>query len=323
MASKNEKSEIKKLLKKAVKSEMPRNISPMHFKLAPAAFSGEEWQYEIKWDGFRTLAYLQNGEVELRSRNNNSFNKRFSRIKEELQQFKINAVLDGEIVALDENGFSDFDRLLSGEKQSLTYFVFDILWYDGFDVTNLPLFERRLLLEQILPHSPIIRFSSHIEANGNELFELAKTHNIEGVVAKKKESVYVPGSRTKEWLKIKTGVECEAVVAGLFLDRDKEGSGFSSLIIGLEEKGNYKYIGLVERGLSPATLKKILATASATHESIFVPVPTVNRKGPFRNKKKNPEIIWLEPTIICKVKYLELDKNGLMRHASFRGLIGL
>lgn len=307
MASKNAKYEIRNLLKKAVKAEMPRNISPMHFKLAPAAFSDQDWQYEIKWDGFRTLAYLQNGEVELRSRNNNSFNKRFSRIKEELQQFKINAVLDGEIVALNENGFSDFDRLLCGEKQSLTYFVFVILWYDGFDVTNLPLFERCLLLEQILPASPIIRFSSHIEADGKELFELAKTHNIEGVVAKKKESVYVPGTRTKEWLKIKTGAECEAVVAGLLLNRDKEGSGVSSLIIGLEEKGNYKYIGIVERGLNPATLKEILATAFATHQSIFLPVPKVNRKGPFRNKIKNAEIIGLEPTIICKIKYLELD----------------
>ena len=108
MASKNAKSEIKKLLKKAVNAKMPRNILPMHFKLAPVAFSDQDWQYEIKWDGFRTLAYLQNGEVELRSRNNNSFNKRFSRIKEELQQFKINPVLDGEIVALNENGFSDF-----------------------------------------------------------------------------------------------------------------------------------------------------------------------------------------------------------------------
>ena len=127
--------------------------------------------------------------------------------------------------------------------------------------------------------------------------------------------------RTEEWLKIKTGLECEAVIAGLLLNRDKEGSGFSSLIIGLEEKGNFKYTWLVERGLSPGTLKEILATATATHESIFAPVPNINRKGPFRNKIKNPKIIRLEPTIICKIKYLELNKNGLMRHTSFTGLI--
>lgn len=113
----------------------------------------------------------------------------------------------------------------------------------------------------------------------------------------------------------------EGIVAGLLLDKDKSGSGFSSLIVGVKESGNFKYLGLVEAGITKTSLHSILKGAKATEKSIFNPAPNVNKNAPFRKKIKNPEIIWLEPTLKCKVKFLELDKFGMMRHALFKGLI--
>ncbi|MGN6247358.1 MAG: ATP-dependent DNA ligase [Ginsengibacter sp.] len=321
MSSKEKKAAINRILKDAQKAEMPSAVNPMNFKLRPAAFDSEDWIFEIKWDGFRMLSFNSGSEVKLRSRNNSSFDKRFNSIKEELQSMNLKAVLDGEVVALDESGCSDFDKLLSGEKNCIAYYVFDILWYDGFSLMNLPLLKRKELLKLILPESDKIHFSDHVETNGKDLFELAKNHNIEGIVGKQKESVYVPGTRTSQWLKIKTAKVTEGIVAGLLLDKDKGGSGFSSLIVGVEEKGVFKYLGLVEAGITKTYLQSILKQAKASEKSIFNPAPNVNKNSPFRKKIKNPEVIWLEPTLHCKVKFLELDKFGIMRHASFKGLI--
>lgn len=186
---------------------------------------------------------------------------------------------------------------------------------------NLPLLKRKELLKFILPQTDKIRFSDHVDGRGKDLFDLAKKHQIEGIVAKRKDNCYLSGIRTSQWLKIKTAKVTEGIVAGLLLDKDKGGSGFSSLIVGMKERGNFKYLGLVEAGLNKASLNAILHRGRPVDHSIFNPAPTVNKKGPFRKKIKNPEIIWLEPTIRCKVKYLELDKFGMMRHASCKGLI--
>lgn len=231
MSLKEKNTAIKKILQNAEKSEMPSNLSPMNFKLHPAPFNNEEWIFEIKWDGFRMLSYSSNGAVKLRSRNNNSFDKRFPTIKEELQSTNINAVLDGEVVVLNENGCSDFDKLLAGEKECITYYVFDILWYEGYFLMNLPVVKRKELLKLILSKTEKVRFCEHIEEQGNDLFELAKNHQIEGIVAKQKDSLYVPGLRTSQWLKIKSAKIKEGIVAGILVDKDIPGSGFSSLIV--------------------------------------------------------------------------------------------
>jgi bifunctional non-homologous end joining protein LigD len=188
----------------------------------------------------RILTYCQGNKVELRSRNKSNFNKRFSAIQEELQIFNLNAVFDGEAVVLKEDGCSDFNQLLEGETECLVYYVFDLLCYNGHNVMDLPLSIRREILKSILPPSNIIRFSDHVDTNRKDLFELAKNHKIKGIVAKNKFSHYIPGIRTSQWLKIKTLQIKEALVAGLLLDTEKHGSGFSSLIIGAEENNFYK-----------------------------------------------------------------------------------
>ena len=298
---------------------MPGNIAPMALTLAVQPFNDKEWQFEIKWDGFRMLAYCSGEQVNLSSRRNNSFNKKFISIKSELQRMKLNAILDGEVVMLNEDGLPNFSNTIApNQKGSVVFYVFDILWVNGRNVLDIPLFQRRKLLKAALGKSDIVRFSDHVDEKGVELFDLVEKHNVEGVVAKHRQSVYSPGYRSNQWLKIKTGKQVEAVVAGYLMDKDK---GFlSSLIIGRKIDNKYKYIGLVDAGVGNLTLKKVFE-ATNTKRSIFSPVPIVNVKTPFRTPIKNPGIVWLKPALKCEVKYLELDRFGMMRHASFKGII--
>jgi bifunctional non-homologous end joining protein LigD len=306
----------------AKKSSIPAGIIPMSFKLTPEAFNHKDWQFEIKWDGFRALAYLDNGKVRLRSRNNMSLDRRFFPVKEALESFCLNAVLDGEIVLLNEKGCADFSGLMSGRKDCLVYYVFDMPWYNGYNLMGVPLYKRREILKEVLPKSSVIRFSEHADEDGVELFSQVKSLQLEGIVAKNKYSLYYPGERTNKWLKIKTEVVRETVIAGILLDRDKRGSGFNSLIVGAKEGDSYRYLGLVDTGITRTTLNEILASVRATTNCIFSPVPPVNARVPFWEPIKNVEVIWLEPTIRSMVKYLELDEYGLMRHARFGGIVG-
>jgi len=298
---------------------MPGNISPMGLTLAHQPFNDKKWIYEVKWDGFRMLAYCSGDEVHLSSRRNNSLNKRFSSIRSELVRLKLNAVLDGEVVMLNEEGLPNFNNIIGTNQRGLAvFYVFDILWFNGRNVLDVPLFQRRKILKLALGKSDIVRFSDHVDEKGIELFELVEKHEVEGIVAKHKESIYSPGYRTNQWLKIKTGKQVEAFVAGYLMDNDK---GFlSSLIIGRKIDNRYKYIGLVEAGVGLQTLKKVFE-ATTTNRCVFSPVPNVNARTPFRTPLKNARIVWLKPGLKCEVKYSELDRFGVMRHASFKGLL--
>ncbi|MGE5423418.1 MAG: DNA ligase D, partial [Ignavibacteriales bacterium] len=243
---------------------MPAALIPMAMKLVPQPFDNPDWLYEIKWDGFRMVAFLKEHQATLKSRNNKSLTRRFAQVKEELERFSINAVFDGEVVLLNDAGCADFSGLINSREGCLVYYVFDLPWYDGYDLTGVPLYRRREILKSILPKSNIIRFSDHLEAKGEQLFEHARLLKLAGIVAKHKNSLYYPGERSAHWLKIKTEVVVEATIAGLLLDLDKPGSGFNSLVIGVEEEGGYKYIGLVEAGISKDALVEILSNAKAT-----------------------------------------------------------
>jgi len=298
---------------------MPKDIVPMAMTLGQQPFNHKDWWYELKWDGYRAISYCSGKNVELKSKDNNNFNKRFSNVKNQLEKLNLNAVLDGEIVCLDSNGRPNFTELITGRNNStMVYYVFDVVWFNGYDLQNVPLHERRKILKAILPKSDVIRFSDHIVEKGTELFELAKSHRIEGIIGKHKNSIYQPGVRTRDWIKIKTATIVPAVVAGYIIDRDT--SRFSSLIIGKKVQQKYKYIGLVHAGVGPKTIEKIVTQGKKTSKSIFNKTPKVNRKGIFREPLKNPEIVWIKPDFRCEVKFLELDFAGEMRHSSFKGL---
>jgi bifunctional non-homologous end joining protein LigD len=296
---------------------MPRNIVPMALSLANQPFNDKDWQFEIKWDGFRMLAYCSKNEVNLSSKKNNTFNKRFPTIKAELERMDLNAVLDGEVVILNEDGSPSFNNIISTKGTgNLVYYVFDLLWYHDRNLLELPLWQRRKVLKSILGKSETVRFSDHVDEKGVELFDLVQEHAVEGIVGKHKQSKYSPGYRSNEWLKIKTGQQIKAVVAGYLLDKNKDEP--SSLIIGRKIDNEYRFMGLVEAGVGIQTVKKILE-AKRTMKSIFSPLPNVNKKSPFRTPLENPVIVWLKP-LECEVKYLELDRFGIMRHPSFKGL---
>jgi len=191
----------------ARRSPMPAFVEPMRPTLAAKPFSNSAWLFEPKWDGWRTLCFSRQGKIHLLSRRRNSLTERFPEQREIGSLIKANAaLLDGEIVALDENGLPQFDALRSRRRQcSVVFYAFDLLHLDGFDLTACPLVKRKALLKKILPkeNTDRIRFTDHITGNGEALFERLEALNLEGMVMKRKDSVY-SGLPNRDWLKVKT-----------------------------------------------------------------------------------------------------------------------
>ena len=188
------------------KAEFPDRVSPMLCRLVRDKFSRPGWIFEIKWDGFRTIAEVGVTSIRLYSRNQNSFNKRFEEVVTSLKQLNHEAVLDGEVVALDEQGHSRFAWLFSrnGQRKGrLIYYAFDLLFLDGQDLRTFPLHRRKTLLKRLLRNIPGVLYLDHIEEHGKEFFRLAWERGLEGIVAKDKESPYVTGAETWHWQKIK------------------------------------------------------------------------------------------------------------------------
>jgi bifunctional non-homologous end joining protein LigD len=200
-------AEILSRLKVKKRTPMPKDIQPMLARLVTEPFDKPEWIYEVKWDGYRSLAYLNKGKVELRSGENESFNEKFFPVHAALKEWPIKAVVDGEIVVVDENGVSAFSKLeewKTVDDGQLEFYLFDILWLNGISLMDLTLLERRRILEQLIPENEIIRFSESFATNGKEFFKSAEKLGIEGIVAKRADSTYQPGKRTQNWLKIRT-----------------------------------------------------------------------------------------------------------------------
>jgi bifunctional non-homologous end joining protein LigD len=305
---------IKRKIPDAPETKMPANLRPMLATLVDEPFTDGGWQFELKLDGYRTLAYLHSGKVDLRSRRNNSFNKQFNSLQKALMEWKIDAVLDGEVVVLNDEGIPDFNKIQLWDTQregNLVYYVFDLLWIDGLNIMNEPLYLRREILKQLVPESGTIRFSDHIDEIGNEFFEIAKKNSLEGIIAKKKDSVYIPDSRTKNWLKIKVEERHEAVICGYTIKRDTDRL-FSSLLLGIYEEGRLKFIGQAGTGFSELMQEELVQKMK----------PLVTKKAPFDEEPSisGSEVVWLKPFLVCEVKYSELTHEGLMRHASFQGL---
>ena len=304
---------LKRKIPNAPKTALPTDLKPMLATLVDAPFSDSGWQFEMKLDGYRALAYLNKGKVELRSRNNLSFNKKFSAVREALEQWPIDAVVDGEVVVLNEEGVPDFNGIQQWEKNQegqLVYYVFDLLWLDGRDVTHETLELRRSLLKELVPESGAIRFSDHIDEIGKEFFAMAKKNNLEGIIAKKKDAPYIPDSRTKTWLKIKVEERHEAIICGYTRKADSDRL-FSSLLLGVYRRGQLVFIGQAGTGYTAVLQKELMRK--------MTPLITADcpcQKEP--NLQEHP--VWLKPHLVCEVKYAELTGEGVMRHASFQGL---
>ncbi len=306
-------------------SKFPENIEPMLATLVDEPFHEPGWIYEIKWDGYRALTYINNTTVDIRSRNNKSFNEKFYPIYDRLKKWKVNAVLDGEIIVMNDKGAADFSDLQGWRSEAdghLVYYIFDILWLDGEDLTKKTLSERRKILQSIIPGGDAtLRLSESFDAEGKELFQLAEKFGLEGIIAKKEDSLYHPGIRSKEWLKIKTEKRQEAVIAG-YTKNEGTSKKFSALLLGLYEKGEFVFIGPVGTGFSTKLQDELLKKMKPleTSKCPFKTVPDYNKPSRFRPNPPKAAVTWLKPQLVCEISYRELTKDGAIRHPSFKGL---
>ena len=295
------------------KSKMPHKIKPMLATLVDEPFDKSDWLFEIKYDGYRAIAEIENGKVELYSRNLNSFNKQFSQIAASLRQIKLDAVLDGEIVILNNEGKPDFNLIQNYQRTGegfIVYYVFDILYCSGYDLRDLPLIKRKQILSSILPQSDNIIFSDHIEEKGTEFYKLAAKNELEGIIAKYANSCYLTGKRSREWLKIKTRMRQEAIICGFTAPRGGR-KYFGALVLGVYEKNELKYIGHSGGGFDESSLKEIIQMLK----------PMVIKQSPFKTKvSTRSPITWVKPQLICEVEFSEWTSEGLMRHPVFLGL---
>ena len=309
---------------KGVKAKFPENLQPMLATLVDKPFDEEGWQYEIKWDGYRALGYINKGKVTLRSRNNKSFDEKFYPVYDALTKWPINAVIDGEIIVANDQGIANFSRLQNWRSEAdgnLLFYVFDILWLEGKSLMNLPLVERREILEEIIPESDTIILSESFDSSGTEFYNSAEKLGLEGIMAKRKDSIYVPGDRTRNWLKIKTQTRQEVVIGG-FTKNEGSAKYFSSLLVGVFDKDKLVYTGKIGTGFTDKVQAEMMKQFRPliTNQSPFTYEPDINKPSRFRPNPPQAEATWLKPKLVCEVSFREMTEDGVMRHPSFEGM---
>ena len=288
-------------------------------KKAPNPFSDKDWIFEIKWDGFRALAYV-NGKVSLRSRNNKELIENFPELQE-LKQLTRNVVLDGELIII-KNGKADFQALPErgkavkpSEIQAHTlrspaeYIVFDILEKDGKPLTNLPLIERKKILQNSLQEGEHVTISDFVEEKGEDYYKAAIEEGIEGIIAKRKDSSYQQGFRSSDWLKMKKLQSCDCVIFGYTRGTGVRAKTFGALILGLFDKGKPVFVGKVGTGFS----EELLETLSSTFKKLKT------EKAPFKTGLSD-EITWLKPKLVAEIIYQVVTKDVRLRMPRFHAL---
>jgi bifunctional non-homologous end joining protein LigD len=291
---------------------MPHNIKPMLATLIAEPFDGDDWLFEVKWDGYRAIAEVEDGNVRLYSRNLLPLENKFPPIIGSLKNLGHDAVLDGEIVVLDAQGKAHF-QLLQTYHQSggtLAYYVFDLLYLDGTDLRSLPLRQRKNLLPPLLRGLDNIRVSEHIEGDGVAFFAAAMRQGLEGVIAKEADSAYQEGLRSRKWLKLKARQQQDAVIGGFTEPRGSR-QGLGALVLGVYEGKDLVYIGHAGGGFDSPGLRAMRARLE----------PLVQRGCPFKEKPKtNAPVHWVTPTQVCEVAFLEWTADGTLRQPIFLGL---
>jgi bifunctional non-homologous end joining protein LigD len=295
-----------------------RSYKPMLATLAQELPRGAGWVFEVKWDGYRAVADLAGSQATLTSRNGNDLTARFQNVAKELAKAvkTPDCVLDGEVCALDEAGRSSFSAMQQGKAGTpIVYYVFDVLEVEGEPLVDLPLVERRKRLEQLLDrHNRTIRLSEAFD-DGEALLAAAKQQQLEGVIAKRLDSRYLPGRRTRDWLKLKTHHEQELVVAGYTKGTGRRASSFGALVLGYYAGGELVYAGNVGTGFDGKEIEKLLERLR----------PLKRADPPFREVPKMPkvrksDVIWVEPKLVAQVEFAEWTHDGRLRAPSYKGL---
>ena len=292
---------------------MPQLLPPMMATLVDAPFDDPAWLYEIKWDGYRAVAYVQEGSVELISRNEKPFTEKYTPVADALEQLRFDAIFDGEIVAVDERGLANFQLLQNWQNSpvSLRYNIFDIMWVGGYDITRLPLLQRKKLLETLLPKDDaVLHYSDHVLGKGTPFFKAALKQGLEGIMGKRADSIYTAGARSAEWLKIKVNQRQEVVIAGFTQPRNTR-KFFGAILLGAYRGGEFVYVGHSGSGFNKKSLEDLYNRM----------VPLATERCPFETcPKANMPVTWVKPKLVCEIKFTEWTREGIARHPIFMGL---
>ena len=277
---------------------------------------GDGWQFEVKFDGYRAIAHVQGGDVRLVSRNGKDLTARFADVSRQVTHAvkTPNAVLDGEVCRLDPSGRASFSELQQGEG-ALVYYVFDLLEADGLPLVDLPLRERRARLQKLLDRGNRTVLWSEDFPDGQALLAAATEQHLEGVVAKRADSRYLEGRRTRDWLKIKVQQEQEFVVAGYTRGTGRRARTFGSLALAVRDGGEWRYVGNVGTGFDDAEIRKLLGLLEPLHRdtSPFAVTPKLPRV-------RQRDVQWVEPALVVQVRFGEWTHDGHLRHPAYLGL---
>ncbi len=295
-----------------------RRYRPMSATLAKEVPRGQDWVFEVKWDGYRAIVDVHGGDATLTSRNGNDLTARFEPVARALgRALKTpDCVLDGEVCALDEEGRATFSAMQQGKSGTRYVFAaFDLLELEGEPLVDRPLEERRRRLRELIDHrQKVVQFSESFD-DGDALYRAAQNERFEGIIAKKRDSQYLPGKRSREWLKVKTHGRQEFVIAGYTLGQGRRSGRFGSLVLGHWQGEELIYAGNVGTGFTDDEIDRLLAKLK----------PLERKSSPFREVPKMPKVRkdavrWVEPRLVAEVEFVEWTHDDRLRAPSYQGL---
>lgn len=302
----------------AKKARLPATLAPTLATLVAAAPPGDDWIHEVKFDGYRMVCRIDHGEVHVYSRNGKNWTNALPSVVASLQHLDVDqAWLDGEIAVADAQGLTSFQQLQNAlsdpRAKNITYYAFDLLYQDGYDLRGVSLIDRKRLLRALIGTSdPALRYSVDVQGSGPEFFKQACALKLEGAVSKRAGSVYREGVRTRDWLKVKCGRRQEMVIGG-FTDPQASRSAFGALLLGIYEGGKLRYAGKVGTGFDDETLHRLRLMLGKLEQ----PEP------PFANPPRGYEAKgahWVKPQLVAEIAFTEWSNDGALRHPSFQGL---
>lgn len=301
----------------ARKGRPPRRAAPQKPTLVTSPPSGDEWLHEMKFDGYRVLARAIGGRVRLFSSTGSDWTKRLPTVARGVAALGADVILDGEAAALREDGttsFQDLQAAMGEGDERVVYFVFDLLYWDGYDLTGAPLEARKEALSALLgrargKEASVVRYSQHVPGHGEEFFRSACGMSLEGVVSKRRDAPYEPG-RSRSWLKVKCVKEQEVIVGG-YTDPAGSRTGIGALLVGVRDGGRLRYAGKVGTGYTRAVLEDLRRKLKALEKP----------KSPFEGRVPGAaRAHWVEPRLVAQVRFTEWTRDGRLRHPTFEGL---
>ena len=303
---------LTELIAKGQRSPMPSRLSPMLCTLTKEPIDDDNYLYEIKWDGYRIMSYARKSRVTLSSRSGLDYSNKYPNIVSALKALDHEFILDGEVVVLNDEGLPDFNALqnYNGQDSPIVYYIFDIVWLDGYDLKNLPLVERREILTHLITDNETLKVNAAFEDGPGLYQEMLKRH-LEGIIAKKKDSTYREGERKNNWLKIPTRKQQEFVIGG-WAESEKARS-FRSLLFGAYDDGQFKWVGRSGGGYKENEMPGILQKLKKLEV----------KRSPFVNKvldTKGATIHWVKPELVANFEFADWTSSGRIRKpATFLG----